>query len=35
MHSVNEDGRINVNLNDYVELSDSIRFREKIDCLNA
>ena len=33
MHSVNEDGTVQVNLNDYNELSDSIRFREKIDFL--
>ncbi|HAT4486927.1 TPA: helix-turn-helix transcriptional regulator [Legionella pneumophila] len=33
MHSVNEDGTICVNLNDYNELSDSIRFRAKIDYL--
>lgn len=33
MHSVNEDGSICINLNDYNELSDSIRFREKIDYL--
>ncbi len=33
MHSVNEDGTICVNLNDYNELSDSIRFRAKIDHL--
>ena len=33
MHSVNEDGTICVNLDDHNELSDSIRFREKIDFL--
>lgn len=33
MHSVNEDGDICVNLNDFNTLSDSIRFREKIDFL--
>ncbi|TIE22425.1 LuxR family transcriptional regulator, partial [Legionella pneumophila] len=33
MHSVSEDGTICVNLNDYNELSDSIRFRAKIDYL--
>lgn len=33
MHSVNDDGTICVNLNDYNELSDSIKFREKIDYL--
>ncbi|HAU1108741.1 TPA: response regulator transcription factor [Legionella pneumophila] len=33
MHSVSEDGTICVNLDDYNELSDSIRFREKIDYL--
>ncbi|WP_133139295.1 response regulator transcription factor [Legionella genomosp. 1] len=33
MHSVNDDGAICVNLNDYNELSDSIRFRTKIDYL--
>ncbi|AOU64445.1 helix-turn-helix transcriptional regulator [Legionella pneumophila] len=33
MHSVNDDGTICVNLNDYNELSDSIRFRAKIDHL--
>lgn len=33
MHSVNEDGTICLNLNDYNELSDSIRFRTKIDYL--
>jgi len=33
MHSVNEDGTICVNLNDYNELSDSIKFRAKIDYL--
>ncbi|MDW9178590.1 helix-turn-helix transcriptional regulator [Legionella pneumophila] len=33
MHSVDDDGALCVNLNDYNELSDSIRFREKIDYL--
>ena len=33
MHSINEDGNICVNLNDYNHLSDSIKFREKIDHL--
>jgi DNA-binding CsgD family transcriptional regulator len=33
MHSVNEDGQICVNLNDFNHLSESIRFREKIDYL--
>lgn len=33
MHSVNEDGTICVNLNDFNELSDSIRLRAKIDYL--
>lgn len=33
VHSVDNDGIICVNLNDFNELSDSIRFRTKIDCL--
>lgn len=33
MHSVDLNGNICVNLNDYNELSDSIRYREKIDYL--
>lgn len=33
MHSIDESGKIIVNLNDYNELSDSIRFRQKIDYL--
>lgn len=33
MHSVTEDGQLCVNLNDFNQLSDSIRFREKIDYL--
>lgn len=33
VHSVNKDGSICVNLNDYNELSISIQFREKIDYL--
>lgn len=33
MHSTDENGIICVNLNDFNELSDSIRFREKIDHL--
>ena len=33
MHSINKDGTICVNLNDYNDLSESIRFREKIDFL--
>ncbi|HFL2714600.1 TPA: helix-turn-helix transcriptional regulator [Legionella pneumophila] len=33
MHSINDDGTISVNLNDYNELSESIRFRTKIDYL--
>lgn len=33
MHSVNGSGAVCVNLNDYNHLSDSIRFREKIDFL--
>ncbi len=35
MHSVDENGVICVNLNDYNELSDSIRFRAKIDYLTT
>ena len=33
MHSIDDDGNICVNLNDYNDLSDSIKFREKIDYL--
>ena len=33
MHSIDEDGAICVNLNDFSELSESIRFRTKIDYL--
>ncbi|KTD53444.1 lipolytic enzyme / transcription regulator protein [Legionella santicrucis] len=33
MHSLDENGNICVNLNDYNELSESIRFRDKIDHL--
>ena len=33
MHSINEDGTVCVNLNDYNDLSESIRFREKINFL--
>lgn len=33
MHSVDENGILCVNLNDFNELSDSIRYREKIDAL--
>lgn len=33
MHSVDESGKICVNLNDFNELLDSIRFRQKIDYL--
>ena len=33
MHSIDKDGLVCVNLNDYNELSDSIRFRTKIDYL--
>lgn len=35
MHSINKNGVICVNLNDFNELSDSIRFREKIDFLTT
>ncbi len=33
MHSIDQSGKICVNLNDYNELADSIRFRQKIDYL--
>ncbi len=33
MHSIDEDGQICINLNDFNHLSESIRFREKIDYL--
>lgn len=33
MHSIDNNGKICVNLNDFNELSESIRFREKIDYL--
>ena len=35
MHSVDDNGIVCVNLNDFNTLSDSIRFREKIDFLTA